>query len=116
MFDWMLGGRYAEAQQILPIALVQCIWMSLFLLAQTYLFCMEKGKQVALILLAGLLLNAVLNYPLITWYSLHGSVTATTIASGFVLAGVLWRIGREGNSLGWPTIAMCYMPALLLVA
>lgn len=115
LFDWMLGGRYQEAQHILPIALVQCIWMSLFFLAQTYLFCLEKGKLVGLILLVGLALNAALNFPLIALWGLTGSVTATAIASGFILALVLRSISRQGDSMGWPTWVICYTPAILML-
>lgn len=116
LFDWMLGGRYQEAQRILPLALLQCIWMSLFYLAQTYLFCMERGKQVTLILLVGLALNALLNYPLIAWWGLVGSVAATTWASGLILALVLWRISRDGQAVGWPTALCCLAPVGLALA
>lgn len=113
IFTWMLGGRYDEARHILPLAMLQCIWMSLFMLAQTYLFCIEKGKHVALILLVGLAINAALNYPLIGMFGLAGSVAATTIASGIIFALVLHRMSREGQALGWPTWVACYAPAVL---
>ncbi|MCC6510756.1 MAG: lipopolysaccharide biosynthesis protein [Pirellulaceae bacterium] len=113
IFQWMLGGRYEEAEQILPLALLQCIWMSLFLLAQTYLFCVEKGRHVAGILVVGLIVNALLNYPLIMAFGLAGSVGATTLASGLILACVLWRISVDGGSLGWRTTLLCFLPALL---
>ena len=116
IFSWMLGGRYDDARQILPLALLQCIWMSLFMLAQTYLFCIEKGKHVAVILLFGLCLNAALNYPLIAAFGLAGSVAATTIASGVIFALVLQRLSREGQSLGWPTWLACFSPAVLAAA
>ena len=116
IFQWMLGGRYEEARHILPLALLQCIWMSLFLLAQTYLFCIERGKHVALILLVGLGLNAALNYPLIGWFGLAGSVAATTLASGVIVALVLYRLGREGQSLGWSTWLACFAPTTLALA
>lgn len=115
LFDVLFSGRYEEAQHILPLALVQCIWMSLFYLAQTYLFCLERGKQVALIILGGLVLNAGLNYPLIIGFGLAGSVAATAIASAAILAVLLWRIGREGEPLGWRTAAICFAPAVLLL-
>lgn len=116
LFDWMLSGRYQDAQRILPLALLQCIWMSLFFLAQTYLFCIERGKQVTLMLLAGLVINALLNYPLIAWWGLAGSVAATTAASGIILALVLWRIRREGLPLGWCTSFCCFAPIGLALA
>jgi O-antigen/teichoic acid export membrane protein len=115
LFDVTLGGRYAQAQRILPLALLQGIWMSLFLLAQTYLFCIERGKQVSLILALGLGLNLVLNVPMITHFGLAGSVAATALANGVILALVLWRIGREGQSLGWPTAISCFVPLGLVL-
>ncbi len=116
IFSWMLGGRYEEARHILPLALLQCIWMSLFMLAQTYLFCIEKGKHVAVILLLGLGLNALLNYPLIGLFGLAGSVAATTLASGVMFALVLHRLRREGQAMGWSTWLACFSPASLALA
>lgn len=115
LFEVLFSGRYEEARSILPLALLQCIWMSLFYLAQTYLFCLERGKQVALIIFSGLVLNAALNYPLILAFGLAGSVAATAVASGAILAVLLWRIGREGRPLGWRTAAICFAPAVLLL-
>lgn len=115
IFNWILGGRYEEARRILPLALLQCIWMSLFMLAQTYLFCIEKGKHVALILLFGLALNAALNYPLIAALGLVGSVASTTIASGVIFALVLHRLSREGQALGWTTWLACFAPVVLAI-
>jgi O-antigen/teichoic acid export membrane protein len=115
LFDLAFKGRYEEARGILPLALVQCVWMSLFLLAQTYLFCMERGKQVAVILVFGLALNVVFNYPLIAVFGLAGSMTATTIAGGIILVMLLWCIGRSGQPLGWRTSLLCFAPLLLLL-
>lgn len=115
LFDVLFTGRYEEARRILPLALLQCIWMSLFYLAQTYLFCLERGKQVSLIVLLGLGLNAALNYPLILSFGLAGSVAATAVASAVILALLLWRIGREGQPLGWRTALVCFAPAGLLL-
>lgn len=116
LFDMTLNGRYQEARDILPLALLQCIWMSLFMLAQTYLFCIERGRQVTIILVLGLVLNGLLNYPFIAWFGLPGSVAATTLASGLILALVLWRIGKAGQPVGWRTSLICYAPSLLSCA
>ena len=113
LFDLQLKGRYEEAREILPLALLQCIWMSLFLVAQTYLFCVERGRQVTMILIFGLLINGLLNYPLIACFGLTGSVGATTLASGIILALVLWRIGRCGQPLGWRTALVCFAPGCI---
>ncbi len=116
LFDWMLGGRYEEAKSIMPLALVQCVWMSLFYLAQTYLFCIEKGKHVAVILAIGLTLNACLNYLLIESFGLAGSVGATTIASGMMLVMLFWRISCEGIHLDRRTWLASIVPALVILA
>jgi O-antigen/teichoic acid export membrane protein len=89
--------------------------MSLFLLAQMYLFCIERGKHVALILGLGLAVNMLLNYPLIPVFGLAGSVAATALANGLILALVLWRIGREGQPLGWRTALICFAPVVLVL-
>ena len=114
LFDVTLAGRYDEARSVLPLALLQSIWMSLFLLAQTVMFCLERGKQVAVILAFGLVLNIALNYPMIMSFGLAGSVAATAAANGVVLALLLWRIGREGYPLGWRTALICFVPVVLV--
>ena len=114
LFEFTFSGRYSDAQAILPLALMQGIWMSLFLLAQMYLFCIERGKQVAVILALGLVVNLLLNYPLIPIFGLAGSVGATALANGLILALVLWRIGREGQPLGWRTAIVCFAPIVLV--
>ncbi len=116
LFDLTLHGRYADAQKIMPIALVQCIWMSLFMIAQSYLFCVERGKRVAIILAIGLILNAVLNYPLIQVLGLTGSVTATAIASGVILAVLFMQLRASGVKLGWRTTLACLSPCVLVLS
>ena len=114
LFQYMLGGRYAEGQFILPLALLQAVWLSLFVLAQTHLFCLERGSHVNMIVLVGLLLNIGLSYPLISHLGLVGSVAATTVSQGVILALLLWRIGREGYPLGWRTAGICFAPVVLV--
>lgn len=116
LFELTLGGRYSQAQAILPLALLQAIWMSQFLLAQMVLLCLERGKQASMILAVGLVANVALNYPLIAQFGLGGAVAATTLANALILALLFWRIGRAGHPLGWRTTLICFSPAVPLLA
>lgn len=115
LFDYYLDGRYSAAESILPQVMLQCIWLSLFLVAQAYLFCIERGRQIIGIQLFGLALNLVLNYFLIQHWALAGAVTSTTIAYGVIMALMSWRLSSEGTTLGWNTMAICFAPATLLL-
>ena len=114
LFDWILQGRYSEAESIFGIALAQCTWSSLAMIASAYLLCAEKGKQVSLVLAFGLLINLGLNAPLIQQYGLYGSILATWIANGVVLSLTFWRVSREGCRIHWGTYFICLTPSLLL--
>ncbi|MFO1063359.1 MAG: lipopolysaccharide biosynthesis protein [Pirellulales bacterium] len=115
LFNYYLVGRYSAAQSIMPQVLLQCIWLSLFLVAQAYLFCIERGRQIIWIQLLGLGLNLTLNYFLIRHWALAGAVTSTSIAYGVVIAMMIWRMSREGTRLGWNTTLICFVPATLVL-
>lgn len=114
LFQYVLRGRYSEAHEILAIALSQCTWSSLSLLASTYLLCAEKGKQASLVLAFGVVINVGLNVPLIQSMGLYGSLLATWLANGIVLSLTLWRINAEGCKVGWKTLLLCLAPALII--
>ncbi len=63
-----------------------------------------------------LILNAVLNYPLIQVLGLTGSVTATAIASGVILAVLFMQLRASGVKLGWRTTLACLSPCVLVLS
>lgn len=100
LFQVGFAGRYAAAERILPLALLQAIWASLFLIAQSYMLCIERGKQLAVLLLFSLLVNLGLNWWLIGQFGLLGAVIATASASLIGLWLLYWRLARSGCPLG----------------
>jgi PST family polysaccharide transporter len=114
LFQFGFGDRYATAEAILPLTLLHAIWVSLFLLAESYLLCAEKGQELAALLLAGLGLNLVLNWSLIHIYGLQGAVAATTASSILVLFALYKRMETLGCRLGPSLYVLTLAPAMLL--
>ncbi len=110
LFQYGFQNRYQQAQAILPISLAQAMWTSLFLAAQSYLLCIERGRRLAALMIVGLLLNLGLNWWLIQQFGLFGAVLATSIANLVTLLLLLWQMSRHGCWLGWGTVALCLTP------
>ena len=110
LFHYGFHDRYQQAEAILPISMTQAIWVSLFIVAQSYLLCIERGKRLAALMVTGLLLNLLLNWWLIQQLGLFGAVLATSTANLFTLLLLLWQMSRLGCSLGWGTLALCLTP------
>ena len=110
LFHYGFHDRYQQAEAILPISMTQAIWVSLFTVAQSYLLCIERGKRLAALMVAGLLLNLLLNWWLIQQWGLFGAVLATSTANIFTLLLLLWQMNRHGCSLGWGTLVLCLTP------
>lgn len=86
IFDTVLQGRYDEGLAVLPMTMVYCIWFGLYTVGQDYMWVAEKGKFTALSVLAGLLLNLLLNWLLIPSMGVSGAVLATTISNAFLVS------------------------------
>ncbi len=96
VFDWLLQGRYNEGLSVLPLALVFCIWMSVAILAQDYLWVAEKGRLPSFAMLVGLVANLGLNAALVPRFGLSGAVAGTAAANGVVLTVIYWLNVRQG--------------------
>ncbi|HAC90615.1 MAG TPA: hypothetical protein DCF63_08260 [Planctomycetaceae bacterium] len=114
MFQGVLSGRYQQASDILPLGMVLAAWSGLSTVAAAYLLCAEKAKQNAILLAISLVMNVILNWPLILWYGLYGAALATTVTNGLLLYLVLWRMHREGCKIKLSTLLFCGMPVCLL--
>ncbi len=114
LFHVGFQGRYQQAEAILPISMLQATWVSLFIVAEAYLLCIERGRTLATLLIAGLLLNLVLNWWLIQQAGLFGAVLATSTANLFTLGLLIWQMSRLGCRLGWGTCVLCLTPATLI--
>ncbi len=81
LFHIAFAGKYDAGLEVLPWALAGCVWFSLLLVAQTYLWCAEKTRYATLPLAIGLALNVALNFALLPRYGLEGALIATGLAT-----------------------------------
>ncbi len=96
LFHLAFGGKYDEGLFVLPWAVASCVWFSLLLVAQTYVWCAEESRHATLPMLIGLVGNVTLNLMLLPVLGLLGAVMATALATLLALLGqnlVNWRLG-----------------------
>jgi O-antigen/teichoic acid export membrane protein len=89
LFEYALKGKYAEGLAVLPWTLASCVWFSLLLVAQTYVWCCEKSHRAAAPLAIGLTLNIALNFLLLPPFGLWGALVATALST---LAALVWQL------------------------
>ena len=77
----------------MPWTMTYCVWYSLLLLAQNYLWCAERARLGVLPLIFGLLLNVAIDLMLIPTWGLLGAVIGTTVATASTMA-VLYAINH----------------------
>lgn len=109
LFDWILEGRYDGGLEVLPLTMAYCIWMSLGIVGQSFLWVAEKGKLVMAATGVALVLNLALNAFLIPTMGLWGAVLATSIAC-FVFMAMFLELNRW---LKCPTDRGVWLTALL---
>lgn len=110
LFRFGLDGRYADAQSIMPIAMMHAVWVGMFLIGDNYLVCANRMKALNLVLICGIILNFGLNWYLIPSLGLVGAVIATALAGLTVLLLLFWQMARGGCPVGWGTWALCVTP------
>ncbi|WP_425398892.1 lipopolysaccharide biosynthesis protein [Aeoliella sp.] len=89
LFRVAFEGKYSEGLAVLPWALASCVWFSMLLVSQTYVWCAEKTRHATLPLAIGLVGNVVLNLLLLPRYGLQGAVMATALATMLALVAQL---------------------------
>lgn len=115
LFGWALGGKYADGLSVLPWTLTYCCWFSLFTVAQTYLWCAEKGRLCGMALAVGLGGNLVMNLLLVPFWGLAGAVVATAISNAIALGMIYWFNQRAGMKLELGVILLSCLPLTLAV-
>jgi O-antigen/teichoic acid export membrane protein len=113
LFHVAFEGGYDDGLAVLPWTLTYCVWYSLLLVAQNYIWCAEKAKLSTLPLGAGLALNFALNMVLIPTWGLHGAVISTTAATGTALAVLYFINVRAGMQLQPGMVLLSLAPAAL---
>lgn len=108
-FHLAFDGKYDEGLRVLPWALASCVWFSLLLISQTYVWCAEKTRHATLPLAIGLAGNVVLNLLLLPRLGLQGAVAATALSTLMALTAQL-LVDRR---LGMAVTRGCVLVALL---
>jgi len=113
LFGWLLSGRYDGGLQVLPLTLVYCVWFSMIMISQSYLFCAEKAGFGSLALAVGLIVNVTLNRLLLPHLGLTGAVLATAAANGVALGGLILFSARYGLRLNVGLLLAGLLPLVL---
>ena len=114
LFGTLLEGRYAEGLQMMPLAMVFCIWGALFVVAQDYLWVVRRGLAVGGCIAVALVINVALNFAWLPTMGLGGAVLATTVANGVMLAALLLMLRRRGFDVDLSIITAAMLPATIL--
>jgi O-antigen/teichoic acid export membrane protein len=113
LFHLAFEGRYDEGLAVLPWTLTYCVWYSMLLVAQNYIWCAEKTRLSTIPLATGLVINVVLNAILIPAWGLQGAVVSTTAATGFAVAMLYWINHRAGMHIQPGMVWLTMVPAAL---
>ena len=113
LFQIAFEGRYNEGLSVMPWTIAYCIWYSLLLVAQNYVWCAEKTRLGVVPVVAGLLLNIAINLVLVPAWGLAGAVISTNIATAFALILMYWLNRRAGMHLDPGMIILSVAPLAL---
>jgi len=115
LFDVVLQGKFDEGRAILPLTLTYCVWYSLLLVGQDFLWCRDQGKWILAAYGLGLLINIALNFFLIGQLGLDGAVWATFISTAISLVLLLCFSSRQGLELDRGIWVTGCLPLLILL-
>jgi PST family polysaccharide transporter len=115
LFGVALEGKYAIGQAVLPWTLAYCIWWGMSGITQNYVWCTEKARLATLPLIAGMLLNIVLNWQLLPSYGLFGAVLGCTASRLGALALLCVLAYWQGLRFHRGTLWIFCLPALLCI-
>lgn len=113
LFHFAFEGRYDEGLAVMPWTMTYCIWYSLLLVAQNYVWCAEKTRLAVLPLIAGLVLNVAIDLALIPTWGLLGAVIATAAATALALGVLYWINYLAGMQLQRGMVLLSIAPAAL---
>jgi polysaccharide transporter, PST family len=113
LFNTVLGGKFADGLEQLPLTLVYCTWFGTIAVAQNYLWCAEKAWLSSLALFVGLAVNVSLDLILLPRLGLQGAVMATTAANFTALLLIYLLNNRLGMRISLGTWILAAVPMLL---
>jgi polysaccharide transporter, PST family len=118
LFQVAFRGKYAGGLAVLPWALTYCAWFGMTMIAQKYLWCVERASLASLAMGLGLAVNVSLNVVLLPRCGLLGAVLATAAANLIALMSILLlsrRLGLRVDRSTWSALllpmAVCLGPA-----
>lgn len=111
---FLFGDKYQAGLEVLNLTLIHGVFSCLFVLAQTYLWCIEKGWLVNAGLLAALLVNVVLNLVLLPRFGLMGAAVASCAGIMILLVYVIGCCGMIGMRFRIATGIVVLLPLTLL--
>ena len=114
LFTVVLSGKYAAGLEVLPWTLTYCVWFSLSLMAEVYLWTAERPGLACLAYLFGLIANVVLNWLLVPLWGLHGAVVATTVGNAIALTLALAISQRQGLKFDPAVWLVAVLPVTLI--
>jgi len=115
IFSTLLQGRYSDGLAIQPMAFAFCIWGATVTVAQSYLWVRERGGLMAVALIAGLVVNAALNFAWLPVYGLAGAVAATLVSNGIVMLVTGMMMARAGYRLDANLVWVAVLPLALVI-
>lgn len=113
LFDVILGGKYNAGLAALPWALVGCVWFSLFVVAQNYLWCAEQAKLGTLAIAVGVFVNTLLNFIAIP-AGLTAIMAARGIATMVSVLLIFWFNHRHGMHFSRGLWVACVLPLAIV--
>jgi PST family polysaccharide transporter len=113
LFHVVLEGRYEIGLQVLPWTVAGCVWYSLYLIAQNYLWCAERNWLQTAPLMLGVGVNVLVNLALLPSYGLPGCVVAAACGACVCLVTVLGLNRRHGMGVERGTWMLVLAPAAL---
>lgn len=113
LFHFAFQGRYDEGLAVMPWTLTYCVWYSLFLVAQNYVWCAERTRLATLPLIIGLVINVAIDLFLIPRWGLFGAVVGTTVATAVALAVLYWLNRFAGMQLETGMLIFTAAPAAM---
>lgn len=115
LFEHVFQGKYSAGLAVLPWTVAACVWFSLLLVAQTYVWCAEQSRRAAGPLVLGIVCNVTLNLLLLPPLGLQGALIATGLATLLAFLAQL-RVNRRLGMGVQPGVWLIGLTPLLLVA
>ncbi len=115
LFHFSLAGKYDGGLAVLPWTIASCVWFSVLLVSQIYVWIAEQTRRAALPLGVGIAINVVLNLLLLPRFGLLGAVIATALATFIAVVLQLSVNHRLGMKIHAGTLVLTGLPLLLIL-